>query len=311
MTATALALPKPRTKANNPHKPQPIEERALAAALTGLSPNSRRCYSTHLRAFIGHLSSSNPLSRESAERYLDDIPEASLANQCLSAIKRLAEQAASHGWLDWPTAVQIRTIRARRVLGTRTGNWLTLEQAAAMIAAPDARTLPGLRDQTVLALLLGCGIRRQELSALQVGQIQTRDDRTLLIDIKGKGNRLRSVSVPAWANAILNDWLHFSRTKSGPIISGFTSVGTLRPTPLSPSAIWDIVTDYAARIGVTCSPHDMRRTYAELAQKGEAPIQVIQQSLGHSSVATTERYLKSGKEANAGDFFTLGTKGKK
>jgi integrase len=75
---------------------------------------------------------------------------------------------------------------------------------------------------------------------------------------------------------------------------------------LSPAAVRLIVHAYGARIGVPdLAPHDLRRTHARLAREGGAPLEVIQHSLGHASVQTTERYTRTGTEANAGDFILL------
>ena len=60
---------------------------------------------------------------------------------------------------------------------------------------------------------------------------------------------------------------------------------------MTAQAIYNTVSEYAAKVGVTVHPHDLRRTFAKLAHKGNAPIEQIQLSLGHSSVQTTERYL--------------------
>ncbi len=81
-----------------------------------------------------------------------------------------------------------------------------------------------------------------------------------------------------------------------------SEIGT---TPLSPGAIWDIVRHYATLAGLKCAPHDLRRSYARLAREGGAPIETIQASLGHSSIQTTERYLGSIKNSNAGDYIKL------
>ena len=75
---------------------------------------------------------------------------------------------------------------------------------------------------------------------------------------------------------------------------------------LSSSAVRDIVRRYGRSIGVPdLAPHDLRRTMAKLSREGGAPLEVIQHSLGHASVRTTEIYTRCGLEANAGDFMNL------
>jgi len=89
------------------------------------------------------------------------------------------------------------------------------------------------------------------------------------------------------------------------LLRAVDSSGTITKS-LSPSAVRDIVRHYGAKIQVPdLNPHDLRRTHARLARLGGAPIETIQKSLGHASVQTTERYMRTGEEANAGDYFAL------
>ena len=75
---------------------------------------------------------------------------------------------------------------------------------------------------------------------------------------------------------------------------------------LSPGAVRAIVQRYGALIGVPdLNPHDLRRSLARAARRAGAPLEVIQHTLGHASVRTTEIYTRTGEEANAGDFIEL------
>jgi integrase len=60
---------------------------------------------------------------------------------------------------------------------------------------------------------------------------------------------------------------------------------------MTPQSVFEVVVGYGERIGVKLAPHDLRRTFANLAYKGHAPLEQIQISLGHASIQTTERYL--------------------
>ena len=66
-------------------------------------------------------------------------------------------------------------------MGIRTGNWLSLRQAQALLSAPDVATLKGLRDRAILAVLLGCGLRRSEVAALTFAHVQQRDGRWCIV----------------------------------------------------------------------------------------------------------------------------------
>ena len=86
--------------------------------------------------------------------------------------------------------------------GVRAGNWLTLDQAERLLALP-GRSLKGRRDRALLALLVGCGLRRQELAGLRFEDIQQRDGRWCVVDLAGKGNRVRTVPMPPWTKAAI------------------------------------------------------------------------------------------------------------
>src|SRR6185436_10736547 len=101
----------------------------------------------------------------------------STINQRLSAIRKLAMEAADNGFMPPQQAAAISRVKGAKRAGIRTGQWLTREQAACLIAAPDPTTLRGRRDRALLAVLIGCGLRRKEAATLSVGHIQLRDAR--------------------------------------------------------------------------------------------------------------------------------------
>jgi len=89
------------------------------------------------------------------------------------------------------------------------------------------------------------------------------------------------------------------------LLRSIRSDGTINGS-LSPSAVRDIVRSYGAQINVPdLNPHDLRRTCAKLARLGGAPIEIIQHTLGHASIKTTEIYMSTGEESNAGDFIDI------
>ena len=65
-----------------------------------------------------------------------------------------------------------------------------------MVDAPSVQTLRGKRDRAMLAVLLGCGLRRSELVHLKVEDVQQREDHWAIVDLVGKGGHVRTVSVP-------------------------------------------------------------------------------------------------------------------
>jgi site-specific recombinase XerC len=81
----------------------------------------------------------------------------------MSAIRKLAVEAADNGLLAPELAAGIVRVKSVKSTGIRVGNWLSLRQAQALLSAPDIATMKGLRDRAILAVLLGCGLRRSNV----------------------------------------------------------------------------------------------------------------------------------------------------
>src|SRR2546425_4306864 len=87
-------------------------------------------------------------------------------NVRLAAVRRLAYEAADSGLLSPELAAGIRRVKGAKRLGMRMGNWLTHGEARTLLQLPDTNTRKGKRDRAILAILLGCGLRRRELAEL-------------------------------------------------------------------------------------------------------------------------------------------------
>jgi site-specific recombinase XerD len=158
--------------------------------------------------------------------------------------------------------------------------------------APDVKTLKGVRDRALLAVLIGCGLRQAEAAILSVSHIQQREGRWAIVDIIGKRDKMRTVPMPSWAKATIDRWTYAARIDENFIFRRVNKGGNLMGERLTEQAIYNIVVGYAEKLekqGI--APHDLRRTFAKLAHKGGSPIDQIQLSLGHDSIQTTEKYL--------------------
>ena len=82
-------------------------------------------------------------------------------NVRLTAVRRLADEATAAGLLSPEFAAGIRRVKGSKRLGVRLGNWLTAEQARSLWQLPSAGTLKSKRDRAIVAVLLGCGLRRR------------------------------------------------------------------------------------------------------------------------------------------------------
>src|ERR1700730_6394932 len=129
----------------------------------------------------------------------------------MSAIRKLAGEAADNGLIAPELAVGISRVKSVKSTGIRVGNWLSLRQAQALLSAPDVATVKGLRDRAILAVRLGCGLRRSEVAALTLAHIQQRYDRWCIVDLVGKHGRVRTMPMPAWVKVAIDTWTSAGR----------------------------------------------------------------------------------------------------
>jgi integrase/recombinase XerD len=125
-----------------------------------------------------------------------------------------------------------------------------------------------------------------------VEHVQQRDARWVIVDMHGKGGRVRTVPMPSWTKAAIDEWMAAAGFTAGRVFRPVNKGDNLAGESMTAQSIFETVKKYAAAIGVgNIAPHDLRRTFAKLAHKGRAALEQIQLSLGHASIQTTERYL--------------------
>jgi integrase len=119
----------------------------------------------------------------------------------------------------------------------------------------------------------------------------------VFIDLVGKGKRIRTVPIPPFVKVAIDAWTAAAGLSKGPLFRRVRrrEYPEKTPTALSERMIWHIVTKYARQTGLvdTLAPHDMRRTCAKLCRDSGGDLEQIQFLLGHASIQTTERYLRS------------------
>jgi site-specific recombinase XerD len=183
-------------------------------------------------------------------------------NVRITAVRKLAVEAADNGLLAPELANRITRVKGAASKGVRLGNWLSAKQAQALLNAPNATTKKGLRDRAILAVLLGCGLRRSEVVALTFKHIQQRDGRWCIVDLVGKHGRVRTVPMPAWVKVAIDAWAA-AGIADGHVFRSVNRGGQIRETALSEKVVWQLIRPYAEAAGVDgIAPHDCRR-YAE------------------------------------------------
>lgn len=277
----------------------PDLEHAKSAVLVSLrSPESQRSYRRSIDDFVYWYCSEPRLSfnKTVVTRYRIHLEDRLLAprtiNVRLAAVRRFAYEAADTGLLSPELAAGIRRVKGAKKLGMRLGNWLTVTEARALWQLPNMHTVKGKRDRAILAVLLGCGLRRSELIDLTLDHIQRREDHWAIIDLVGKAAHVRTVPMPAWVKAILDDWLTTADTKQGKLLRCISRSGVVWGTKVTEKVVWHVVKEYAARLGISkLAPHDLRRSCARFCHDSGGELEQIQFLLGHASVQTTEKYL--------------------
>jgi integrase/recombinase XerD len=173
------------------------------------------------------------------------------------------------------------------------------KQARAILNAPDAESLCGLRDRALLAVFLYHGPRRAEIVTLRVGDLVERrgiEHWTM----KGKGGKLRYLPAHPVAVAAVRAYLKAAghgEDRQGPLfrpLRNRTSSEGLRAA-LGADSMWRIVMNYAAAIGIKMDgfgPHSLRATAATNALEHGADIAAVSEWLGHASITTTRLYDK-------------------
>ena len=210
----------------------------------------------------------------------------------MSAIRKLAVEAADNGLLAPELAAGIARVKSAKMTGVRSGNWLSLLQAQALLSAPDVTTFKGLRDRAILAVLLGCGLRRSEVAALIFAHVQQRDGRWCIVDLVGKHGRIRTAPMPAWVKIAIDAWTTPVGIAAGHVFRPASRAGLVGAEGLGEKVVWQLIKPYAMAAGVPgIAPHDLRRTCAKLCRAAGGELEQIQLLLGHASVQTTERYL--------------------
>ena len=274
-----------------------------SAVLNGVTAeNSKRNYALaldELSAFCRDRDEvvSRTLILEFRAAMLDRNLSASTINVKLAAVRKLVEEAKRAGVITGEESSQMTDVPNVRQNGVRLGNWLTKEQARELLAVPDRSTLKGKRDYVILSLLTGCALRRNELAMLDIGTIQLREGRWALVDLCGKGRRIRTVAVPMWVKQGINVWMTAAKIEDGRLLRRVSKSGKVQGDSLSDWAVWSVVEQAAKEIGVErFGAHDLRRTCAKLCRKAGGDLEQIKFLLGHSSIQTTERYLGSEQE---------------
>ncbi len=213
-------------------------------------------------------------------------------NVRITAVRKLAVEAADNGLLAPELAAGITRVKGAKSTGVRVGNWLSVQQAQKLLNAPDVSSKKGLRDRAMLAVLLGCGLRRSEVAALTLKHIQQRDNRWCIVDLVGKHGCVRTIPMPTWVKVAIDAWTTAAGLNDGHLLRPVMRGDQVQGERMTEKVVWQLLQPYAVAAGVPgIAPHDLRRSCAKMCRAAGGELEQIQLLLGHASVQTTERYL--------------------
>jgi integrase len=154
-----------------------------------------------------------------------------------------------------------------------------------------ADSLRGKLYCAMLAILIGCGLRRAELLGLRMQSIQLREEHWVIADLVGKAGHIRTVPIPLWVKKAVDAWTEAAHITEGCVFRSINKAGRIWGNGMTPKVVWEVVKGAARRAGIDkLAPHDLRRTCARLCHLAGGDLDQIQFLLGHVSIQTTERY---------------------
>lgn len=281
--------------------------RLIDACLSGLAPNTLRTYRQGLDDFVGFLG--RTLGREvtsgEASRilvgkghgeanalaldYKNDLLERGLSaatiNLRLAALRKVVETARFLGWIPW--GLEVKNVRSEPYRDTR-GPGVRVVQ---LLVDELGDSPKDHRDRAIIRLLYDLSLRRAEVVALDVEDVDLRRD-SISVLRKGTTQKKPYELAPQTAKAIA-DWLEVRGTEPGPLFLNFDRVG--KGGRLTGTSIYRNLEKLGARIGVKVSPHGLRHTGITIASIRGAEAGYRQKDLtqysGHKHSTTLDYYL--------------------
>lgn len=240
--------------------------------LAGLNPADIRDYQTHLWE----------KASERGRPY-----SASAQNNALQGVRVLFRVMKGEGYL---TSDPTKDIPRARLPKRLPRSVLTQGEMRKLLNAPNVHTVLGYRDRALMELMYSTGLRRSEVEALKVEEVDFEGGYVRVNN--GKGNKDRVVPLGRIAQKYLENYLKVIRPKleKDPQERGLF-LGQYG-NPLTDDVIWRMVKQYGRKAKITknVSPHTFRHTCATLMMKNKANLRHIQELLGHSSLLSTQVY---------------------
>lgn len=261
----------------------------------GLSRNTVDSYLFDIRRFIRYISEENitpnNITPDTLREFIGALHDLGISVRTqarfVSSLKSFFGYLRAEGYYDESPAELLESPS----IGSRLPEILSIEEIEKIIDAIEESDPQALRNQTIIELLYGCGLRVSELVNLEISKLNLGEEYLI---VSGKGNKERLVPMSGISVELVRDYLIIRGRESG-IKKGEENILFLnrRGGRLTRQMIFTIIRRLAEAAGInrTISPHTLRHSFATHLLEGGANLRAIQQMLGHASLGTTEIYL--------------------
>lgn len=215
-------------------------------------------------------------------------------NTYLSALKGTAREAWMMKQMDTESYQQILAVRAVRGSRLTRGRALASAEIHALFNSCEQDSgCKGSRDAAMLAVMLGCGLRRSEVVGLDYASILHKEQALL---VRGKGNKERLAFMPENVWQRIHIWTDTIRGEyEGPLFTRIRTGDDVTSQRMTPQAVYHILGQRREKSGIgECAPHDLRRTFASMMLDNGEDLITVRDAMGHASVTTTQRYDRRG-----------------
>ncbi len=245
----------------------------------GLSPHSIEAYERDVRLFLEHYS----YSVEDVIAHLSDLKARGYASSSIArtliAIKVFFRFLFRENILEKNLSLMLETPKLWQLVP----EVMSQAEVLRLLETPNRETFSGARDRAILEVLYASGLRVSELCALSLYSIDESS-----VKVFGKGGKERVVPIGRAALEAVDHYLVSFRDR----FEGDALFVTQRGKPIDRVGVWKMIKHYAKAAGIqkTVSPHTLRHSFATHLLDHGADLRVIQDMLGHASIATTDRY---------------------
>jgi len=260
----------------------------------GVSKHTLRAYASDLKIWCAYLAQQNVAVKDATHLHLRGFlgvqaadKQATTRARRLAAVKGLYRFLLRRGEIAASPARRVKTPK----LPQRLPRAVPVDDAFALMEAPDEERGLGLRDRAMLETMYGGGLRVAELVGLNLNDL---DRHAKVVRVRGKGNKQRLCPLHDGVFAAIDAWLEaralvLAKSKRAVPEALFLN---FRGGRLTTRSVARHLSRYVQQLGLDrhVSPHALRHSFATHLLAGGADIRVIQELLGHASLSTTQRY---------------------